>query len=121
MGAFLTLGLAVVTAVGSDSIDQILAINIALSFNAVIAIAFLWVAHALFPDIPVERKAGAQSSPELPNRNEAIRSAWRSTVIVLPVIIFFLFYAGSSSYMVVMIKVASMGQQAAAEKGQGNG
>jgi hypothetical protein len=121
MGAFLTLGLAVVTAVGSVSIDQILAINTALSFNAVIAIAFLWLAHALFPDIPVEQKAGARPPPELPSRNEAIRSAWRSTVVVLPVIIFFLFYAGSASYMVVMIKVASMGQQAAAEKARETG
>ena len=116
MGAFLTVGLAVVAAVGSVSIDQILAINTALSFNAVIAIAFLWLAHALFPDIPVEQKPGARPPAELPSRNEAIRRAWRSTVVVLPVIVFFLFYAGSSSYMVVMIKVASMGQQVAAEK-----
>ncbi len=121
MGAFLTLGLAVVTAVGSDSVSSVLAINASLSFNALVAIAFLWVAHALFPDVPAEGPAAARPAPEKPDRNEAIRSAWRSTVIVLPVIVFFLFYTGSSAYMAVMIKVASMGQQAAAEKARESG
>jgi hypothetical protein len=41
----------------------------------------------------------------------AIWSAWRATVIVFPVMFFFLLYQGSASYLVVMIKVASMGQQ----------
>jgi hypothetical protein len=103
MGAFLTLGLAVVAAVGSDSVDTALAVAKALSLNAVIAVAFFWVAHALFPDIPVEAPAGPRPKPEPPSREAAIRSAWRSTVIVLPIIVFFLFYAGSSSYLVVMI------------------
>ncbi len=116
MGAFLTLGLAVVAAVGSVSIDQILGLNKALTFNAFIAIGFLWMAHALFPDVPFEMPAAARKPPPKPDRDEAIRSAWRSTVIVIPVIVFFLFYTGSASYMAVMIKVASMGQQAAADK-----
>jgi len=116
MGGFLTLGLAVVAAVGSDSIDQVVTINKALSLNAFLAVGFLWIAHALFPDMPVEGPAQSRPAAEKPSRDEAIRSAWRSTVVVLPVILFFLFYAGSSSYMVVMIKVASMGQQAAADK-----
>jgi len=116
MGAFLTLGLAVVSAVGSDSIDQILGINKALTFNAFVAIAFLWMAHALFPEVPFEKSAAARKPPPKPDRDEAIRSAWRSTVIVMPIIVFFLFYPGSASYMVVMVKVASMGQQVAVEK-----
>jgi hypothetical protein len=116
MGAFLTLGLAVVAAVGSDSVDTALAVAKALSLNAVNAVAIFWVAHALFPDIPVEAPAGPRPKPEPPSREAAIRSAWRSTVIVLPIIVFFLFYAGSSSYLVVMIKVASMGQQVENDK-----
>jgi hypothetical protein len=112
MGAFLTLGLAVVAAVGSDSIDTVLAVNWALTLNAVIAVCFLWMAHALFPDKPVEGSAPSRPPPKKPDRQTARRSAWRSSVIVLPVIIFFLFYSGSASYLVVMIKVASMGQQA---------
>ena len=112
MGAFLTLGLAVVAAVGSDSVDSVLAVNKALTLNAIIAICFLWMIHALFPDKPLERSTSPRPQAEPPSGETAIRSAWRSTVIVLPVIVFFLFYAGSASYMVVMIKVASMGQQA---------
>lgn len=112
LGAFLTMGLAIVAAVGSDSIDSVIAVDKALTFNAIIAIALLWLAHALLPDKPMESGSKAKPKAEKPSRDDAIRSAWRSTVIVLPVIVFFLLYAGSSSYLVVMIKVASMGQQA---------
>ena len=116
LGAFLTMGLAIVAAVGSDSIDSVLAVDKALTLNAIIAILLLWLAHVLLPDKPME--AGSKPKPKAtpPSRQEAIRSAWRSTAIVLPVIVFFLFYAGSSSYLVVMIKVASMGQQAENDK-----
>ena len=112
LGAFLTMGLAIVAAVGSDSIDSVIMVDKALTLNAVIAVIILWLAHRLLPDKPVEGSPKAKPQAEKPSRDEAIRSAWRSTAIVLPVIVFFLFYAGSSSYLVVMIKVASMGQQA---------
>ncbi len=48
LGAFLTMGLALLTAVGSDSIDALLMVNKALVFNAVVAMLFVWLAHA-FP------------------------------------------------------------------------
>lgn len=112
LGAFLTMGLAIVAAVGSDSIDAVVAVNMAVTLNAVIAVGILWLALALWPDKPVDIVQKAKPKAEPPSRDAAIRSAWRSTAIVLPVIVFFLFYAGSASYLVVMIKVASMGQQA---------
>lgn len=112
LGAFLTMGLAVVTAVGSDSVTAVLAVNQALTLNAVIAIGILLLVHRLFPDLPPEQAGGGRKPPERPPREVAIRSAWRSTVIVLPIVVFFLFYPGSASYLAVMIKVASMGQQA---------
>lgn len=116
LGAFLTMGLAIVAAVGSDSIAAVMAVNLALTLNAVIAIGILWLAFVLIPEKPSEE--GPKPKPETgrPSRQQAIRSAWRSTAIVLPVIVFFLFYAGSASYLAVMIKVASMGQQAENEK-----
>ena len=52
LGAFLTMGLALLTAVGSDSIDALLVVNKALVINAVIAMLFVWLAHAFFPDRP---------------------------------------------------------------------
>ena len=111
LGAFLTVGLALLTAVGSDSIDSLLMVNAALVINAVIAMLFVWLAHAFFPEFPRPANMGPRPSPPKPERAMAIWSAWRSTVIVFPVMLFFLLYQGSSSYLVVMIKVASMGQQ----------
>jgi len=111
LGAFLTMGLALLTAVGSDSIDAQLAVNAALVLNAVIAMLFVWLAHAFFPDPPRPANAPPRPSPPKPARAMAIWSAWRSTVIVFPVMFFFLLYQGSAAYMVVMIKVAAMGQQ----------
>ncbi|MGI9262198.1 MAG: DUF2955 domain-containing protein [Woeseiaceae bacterium] len=111
LGAFLTMGLAVLTAVGSDSIDAAIMVNKAIVINAIIAIMFVWLAHAFFPDLPLPRNSAPRPAPPAPSRRLAIWSAWRSTVIVFPVMLFFLFYPGSASYLVVMIKVASMGQQ----------
>jgi len=112
LGAFLTMGLAIVAAVGSDSIVAVLVINKALMLNAVTGIAMASLAYGLFPDLPPDGPAKKRPRVERPSRDAAIRSAWRSTAIVLPIIVFFLFYAGSASYLAVMIKVASMGQQA---------
>ena len=111
LGAFLTMGLALLTAVGSDSIDALLVVNKALVINAVIAMLFVWLAHAFFPDPPRPANQGPRPRPPKPKRAVAIWSAWRSTIIVFPIMFFFLLYPGSASYLVVMIKVASMGQQ----------
>jgi len=111
LGAFLTMGLALLTAVGSDSIDALLLVNKALVINAVIAMLFVWLAHAFFPDPPRPANRGPRPSSPAPERATAIWSAWRSTIIVFPVMFFFLLYQGSASYLVIMIKVASMGQQ----------
>ena len=111
LGTFLTMGLALLTAVGSDSIDALLLVNKALVINAVIAMLFVWLAHAFFPDPPRPANQAPRSGPPKPERAVAIWSAWRSTIIVFPVMFFFLLYQGSASYLVVMIKVASMGQQ----------
>lgn len=116
LGAFLTMGLAIVAAIGSDSVAAVIAVNNALTVNAVVAIVILWLAYGLIPEKPMEAGPKAKAQVQPPSRQEAIRSAWRSTAIVLPIIIFFLFYTGSASYLVVMIKVASMGQQAENDK-----
>jgi hypothetical protein len=121
LGAFLTVGIGIVTAVGSDSIDAALMVNKALALNAVIGMGFVWLAHALFPELPLPQNMPARPKPQAPPREQSIRSAWRATVIVFPVILFFLLYAGSASYLVVMIKVASMGQQVENDKSKAAG
>lgn len=112
LGVLMTIGLAIVAAIGSVSVDLLIAVDQAMTINAVIAIGLFWLAYLLFPDRPLDGDRKAAPKPEPPPRQLAIRSAWRSTAIVLPVVVFFLFYAGSASYLLVMIKVASMGQQA---------
>ncbi len=116
IGAFATVGLALVTSVGTVSTDAVLALTGGLSTGAVFGVLFVWVAHAIFPDSiarpePVQTPA-AQAQAKKPDLETARRSAWRSMVVVMPVILWFMLSSASASYAAFMIKVASMGQQA---------
>jgi hypothetical protein len=88
-----------------------------LIMNAVIGIVFVWIAHALVPD----SKAGGfpgpagQQGADAADLEEARWSALRSTLIVFPIAFWFMLSGASTSYVPVMIKVASMGQQATNE------
>ena len=116
LGAFATIGLAITTSIGTVSIDAVLGVLQGLSMGAVVGIAFVWIGHAILPDSSarVENAQPAAVKPESkkPDPAAARRSAWRSLLIVMPVIIWFLMSSASASYAAVMIKVASMGQQA---------
>jgi hypothetical protein len=116
LGTFATVGIAVSTAIGTVNLDAVLAIAYGVSFGAMIGVLFVWIAHALVPDsmaIVVEQAAAAKPpAPPPPDLSAARWSAFRSLMIVLPVALFFLFSSASTAYMPVMIKVASMGQQA---------
>jgi hypothetical protein len=87
--------------------------------NASIGIVFVWIAHALVPDsmgggfpAPPGPKKQDDAGPDLA---EARWSAFRSLLIVFPIALWFMLSGGSTSYVPVMIKVASMGQQATNE------
>jgi len=87
--------------------------------NAVIGIVFVWIAHALVPDAlaggfpgPAAGKPQVTGAPDLA---QARWSALRSTVIVFPIAFWFMLSGASTAYVPVMIKVASMGQQATNE------
>jgi len=113
MGVFMTVGLTIIIAVGSVSLDALLAMTKGLWLGATAGIAFVWVAHALLPERalePMEKKAPVE--PIFPSNQTARRRAFRSLLIVLPLAIFFLFSSSSATYLVIMIKVATMGQQA---------
>ena len=116
LGTFATMGIAVSAAVGTVSLDAVLVIVSGLSYGALVGVLFVWVAHAILPDsmaatpdTPVPAKPASSSAPDLA---AARWSAFRSTMIVLPVALWFLFSSASAAYVPVMIKVASMGQQA---------
>lgn len=116
LGAFATIGITLVTAVGSVSIDLVLILLGGLDIGIVVGILFVWVGHALLPDSlavsGTSTPPAAPPAPAKPDIAQARRSAYRSLLIVLPILIWFLLSGSSASYVAVMIKVASMGQQA---------
>lgn len=120
MGTFFTVGIALATAVGTVSIDGALAAAQGIAVGAVFGIAFVWIAHALLPDsmaMPVQEPTPqAPAAPAKPDLAAARRNAFRSLAIVMPILLWFLLSSASASYLAVMIKVASMGQQAEADQ-----
>lgn len=120
IGAFATVGLALVTSVGTVSTDAVLAVTGGLSTAAVFGVLFVWVAHAILPDSlarPASAAApGGMVPPAKPDLAVARRSAWRSLIIVMPVILWFMLSSASANYAAFMIKVASMGQQASVDQ-----
>jgi hypothetical protein len=119
LGTFVTVGIALSTAVGSVSVDATLMLISGMLMNASIGIVFVWIAHALVPDsiaggFPAPPGGKPQDAPG-PDLAEARWSAYRSLLIVFPIALWFMLSGGSTSYVPVMIKVASMGQQATNE------
>ena len=116
LGTFATIGLAIATSIGTVSIDAVLGVvnglivgggrghGISL-YRACCVARFHWAA-------PAGGKPPAPPEKPAPDLAVARRSAWRSLVVVMPVIIWFLLSSASASYAAVMIKVSSMGQQA---------
>lgn len=119
IGMFATVGIALATAVGTVSVDAVLALVSSLGLAAFGGIIFVYIAHAclpdscaIAPDVPPQKEKEKTSPPDL---SAARWSAFRSLLIVLPIAIWFVISAASTAYIPVMIKVASMGQQAANE------
>jgi hypothetical protein len=123
LGTFMTMGLTVITTVGSVSSEVLMLLIKALGICAVVGIVFVWIAHALLPDLPPDPALAGRKPPPgpQPDPSRAARRALRSLAIVLPVALVFLFMSGSPSYTVVMIKVATMGQQASADDSRAMG
>lgn len=114
LGAFMTVGLTVIVTVGSLSAEIVMLLVQGLGVCAAVAIIFVWIAHALLPDLPPDPAlAGMKKpTPPKPDTTTAVHRAVRALLIVMPLAIVFLLSSGSASYTVVMIKVATMGQQA---------
>lgn len=113
LGMFITVGLTVVVTIGSVSTDVLIFVIRELGTCALVGMVFVWIAHALLPDPP--RKPGPapkqqETGPTDPRL--AARLAFRGWFVVFPLALVFMFMSASPSYTVVMIKAASMGQQA---------
>lgn len=126
MGMFMTVGITMVVTVGSVSPEAMIMVINGMAIGAGVGIAFVALAHALLPDLPPPQSAGPGKKPPpappvKPSGSMARKNALRSLAVVLPLVIIFLFISSSTSYVVVMIKVASMGQQANAETSRSMG
>jgi hypothetical protein len=120
LGAFATVGLAIATSVGTVTIDGALQVVNGLNIGAVAGIVFVWIAHAILPDSaagPHPSTSPAAAAPaQKPDLRVARYAAWRSLLIVMPIILWFLLSSASATYAAVLIKVASMGQQASVDQ-----
>ena len=107
-------GLAAIPVVGVIHVAAAIAVCESLLKAGVVALLTLWLAHALFPDPPLPEGLPAPGAATSPDAGAAAGLAARSTLVVMPVITWLL-ASGSTAYIAVAIKVASMGQQASAD------
>jgi len=121
VATFLTIGITLNVAIGSVNIDALYAIVSGLAKGAISGLLFVWLAHAVLPDLPATFPAQRPTPAPKPPADIARLRAFRSLFVVLPVAIIFLFSSASAAYIVVMIKVASMGQQAESENSRSMG
>lgn len=116
IGTFLTVGIAMSTAVGTVSIDGAIMAIEGVFYGAVAGISFVWIAHAFIPDSLAAagppKPVAKPPAPPPPDLSVARWNAFRSLAIVLPIAVWFLMSSASAAFVPVMIKVASMGQQA---------
>jgi len=119
LGTFATVGIGLSTAVGSVSVDATLMLISGMSMNVLIGVIFVWIAHAAISDsmayVDESQPAGKPPEKPQPELAEARWSAFRSLLIVFPVALWFMLSSASTAYVPVIIKVASMGQQATNE------
>jgi hypothetical protein len=112
VGMFMTVGLTVVVTIGSVNIDILILLIQVLGVCAAVGMVFVAIAHALLPDPPRDGPAPKPPAPAPVDPRVAARQAFRGWVVVFPLALLFMFMSASPAYTVVMIKVASMGQQA---------
>ena len=111
VGTLLTVGIGIVVAIGSVNASAMGSVVTGLASGAACGLVFVWIAHGLLPDVGLPGAPGVKPEPTKPEPAEARRMAMRAWFVVAPIAVFFLFSASSASYLVVMIKAASMGQQ----------
>jgi hypothetical protein len=123
LGTFMTIGLTLVVTVGSVSSELLMLIIPSMGLCAIVGVVFTWIAHAVLPDLPPDPALAGVKKPPPPKPNPAVagHNALRALAIVFPLTLAFLFMSGSAAYTVVMIKVATMGQQATSDQSKAMG
>lgn len=123
VGTLATIGLALTVAVGSVSVDALIAVAAGLMVGVIVGAFVALLSHMLVAD-PIETSAQKAAAAEKDKPapiplSVARRNAMRSLFIVLPITLWFLVSVSSASNMAVMIKVAAMGQEAANQNARG--
>jgi hypothetical protein len=117
VSTLITIGLAMTVAVGSVSVDALLAVAAGLTIGTIVGAFVAFLSHVIIPDPPLDNTAASQGdAPATIPLAVARRNAMRALTIVLPITLWFLVSVASASNMAVMIKVAAMGQEAANQK-----
>lgn len=117
VAGFMSIGLAVVPALGSESVGAAVAISGALVKSGAACMLFVWLGYAMFPE-PPETKAQvaamreAKAAAPKPEPRDAMLAGWRALFVTFPVLLYFLAVPDTSKYMVVLIKSMTLGQQA---------
>ena len=116
IGTLVTVGLALTVAVGTVSVDALLAVAQGLMIGAAVGTSVAVLSHVFIrdpaPDPSAELQSAAQPEDAVTIDNAtAAHNALRSLAIVAPIILWFLLSGNSAANMAVMIKVAGMGQE----------
>lgn len=117
LGNMMTIGLALVITIGSISSAALLEIAKGLAISVIATSLFVALAHVLLPDLAMDQPTAAPAKPAgaPPDEAGAVRKALRAMAVVMPLTLVLLAAGSSPTYTVVMIKVATMGQQATAD------
>ncbi len=110
------IGLAVVPSIGANSVDAAVAMAGGMALALAFVPLFLWISHAVFPEIPMPRQAAkpAEKAPEKkkPPATVVAHFALRPVIVVAPVFFFILSTPNGSDYIAMLIKAATLAAQA---------
>jgi hypothetical protein len=114
VGTLITIALALTVAVGTVSVDALLAVGHGLAAGVVAGVVVAMLSHAIIADPPQESPAAKAATPAAPALAAARAHAMRSLALVAPILLWFLLSGSSAGNMAVLIKVAAMGQEVSA-------
>jgi len=116
-GTLVTTGITLTVAVGSVSVDALIAVANGVTLSALAGLGVAWLSHAVLPDpaAPPQQAAPPAAAAKV-DVVTARSNAFRALAMVLPITVWFLFSPASASNVAVMIKVAAMGQEASTHR-----
>ncbi|XRD80022.1 DUF2955 domain-containing protein [Dyella halodurans] len=114
VATFLVVGLTMISAAGTASIDLAMTVVGALVKGLLLAVLVLAICHRLLPE--PARAPARPATPVLPN-DDIMRLALRAALVVLPA--FLLALADPASYMPVIMKSVSLGRQSCTTSARG--